>query len=204
MGTCCVCWKKTGFFSNNGVLKVGLEVCEECWKNKQRLVINKNSSEEDIRKARISRQYFEQHLNSGRLTNEVQEIIKELLDESVQSEASYMDYTNRKTTFMTTTGYNFEGHAIKEYLNIVNGEIVLGTGFLSELSASVTDFLGTTSDTIQGKIGKAKTMALENMIQSALGLGANAIIGIDFDITTLSNNIIAVSANGTAVVIEKV
>lgn len=47
-------------------------------------------------------------------------------------------------------------------------------------------------------------MALENMIQSALGLGSNAIIGIDFDITTLSNNIIAVSANGTAVVIEKV
>lgn len=113
MGTCCVCWKKTGFFSDNGVLKVGLEVCEECWKNKQRLVINKNSSEEDIRKARISRQYFEQHLNSGRLTNEVQGIIKQLLDESVRSEASYMDYTNRKTTFMTTTGYNFEGYAIK-------------------------------------------------------------------------------------------
>lgn len=143
-------------------------------------------------------------MNSGRLTNEVQGIIKELLDESVQSEASYMDYTNRKTTFMTTTGYNFEGYAIKKYLNIVNGKIVLGTGFLSELSASVTDFLGTTSGTIQGKIGKAKAMALENMIQSALGLGANAIIGIDFDITTLSNNIIAVSANGTAVVIEKV
>lgn len=89
-------------------------------------------------------------------------------------------------------------------MNIVNGEIVLGTGFLSELSASVTDFLGTTSGTIQGKIGKAKAMALENMIQSTLGLGSNAIIGIDFDITTLSNNIIAVSANGTAVVIEKV
>ena len=46
-------------------------------------------------------------------------------------------------------------------------------------------------------------MALENMISNAMEIGANAIIGIDFDIITFSNNMIAVSINGTAVVIKQ-
>ena len=48
-----------------------------------------------------------------------------------------------------------------------------------------------------------KKLALEDLIKKALYVGANAIIGIDFDIMTLSSNMIAVSANGTAVTIEK-
>ena len=42
------------------------------------------------------------------------------------------------------------------------------------------------------------------MILNAMTMDANAIIGIDFDITTFSNNMIGVSANGTAVVVEKI
>ncbi len=42
------------------------------------------------------------------------------------------------------------------------------------------------------------------MIINAMTVNANALIGVDFDITTFSNNIIAVSANGTAVVIKKI
>ena len=36
--------------------------------------------------------------------------------------------------FLLTTGYNFEGYSIERYDNIVHGGIVLGTGFLSDLS----------------------------------------------------------------------
>mgnify|MGYP002474615196 FL=1 len=42
------------------------------------------------------------------------------------------------------------------------------------------------------------------MIVNALAINANAIIGIDFDITTFSNNMIGVSVNGTAVVVEEI
>lgn len=50
----------------------------------------------------------------------------------------------------------------------------------------------------------AKELSVEKLkIQSVLA-GGNAVIGIDFDYITLSNNMIGVSANGTAVVIEKV
>ena len=87
---------------------------------------------------------------------------------------------------------------------MAHGEIVLGTGFYSELSASISDLLGTSSKTFEGKLSQAKRAAQEQMIINAMTLNANALIGVDFDITTFSNNIIAVSANGTAVVIEKI
>ena len=35
-------------------------------------------------------------------------------------------------------------------------------------------------------------------------MGANAVIGVDFDYLTFSNNMIGVVANGTAVNIEKI
>ena len=105
---------------------------------------------------------------------------------------------------LITTGYSFEGYKIVKYLNIVNGEIVLGTGFLSELSASVNDMLGMSSGTIEGKLSKAKQVAQSQMIEKAIGRGANALIGVDFDVNVLGNNMLVVSANGTAVVIEKI
>lgn len=105
---------------------------------------------------------------------------------------------------LITTGFNFEGYRIVKYLNIVNGEIVLGTGFLSELSASVNDMLGTASGTIGGKLSKAKQVVQTHLIEKSIGRGANALIGVDFDISILGNNMLIVSATGTAVVIEKI
>ncbi|MCI8389973.1 MAG: YbjQ family protein [Roseburia sp.] len=40
-------------------------------------------------------------------------------------------------------------------------------------------------------------------IEKALNVGANAVIGVDLDLMTLTNNMIVVSANGTAVLIEE-
>lgn len=67
----------------------------------------------------------------------------------------------------------------------------------------MNDLLGTSSGTFEGKMSKAKKIALNNLIEKSLSIGANALIGIDFDIMTLTNNMIVVSINGTAVVIEK-
>lgn len=50
---------------------------------------------------------------------------------------------------------------------------------------------------------EAKKAAYDQMIHNALVQGANALIGVDFDYITFSNNILGASANGTAVYIEK-
>ena len=105
---------------------------------------------------------------------------------------------------LITTGYNFEGYKIVSYKNIVHGEVVLGTGIFSDFSAAVNDLLGTTSGIMEGKLSKAKTIAQNQMIRNCICKGANALIGVDYDVMTLGNNMIVVSANGTAVVIEKI
>lgn len=109
----------------------------------------------------------------------------------------------RNVEHLLTSGFNFEGYRIVSYNGIVSGEVVMGTGFLSEFSASINDFLGSTSAEFSEKIVKAREMALSKMINASVAKGGNAIIGVDFDYTTFGNNMIAVSANGTSVVIEK-
>lgn len=106
-------------------------------------------------------------------------------------------------THMVTTGYNFDGYKITKYIDIIQSEIVLGTGFLSEISATVTDTLGISSSTMSNKLSEAKREVQYTLIRKSIKSGANATIGIDFDITTLRNNILVVSATGTAVVIEQ-
>ena len=50
----------------------------------------------------------------------------------------------------------------------------------------------------------AKDNALKELISNAMIEGANAAIGVTFNYTMFNNNMLGVSASGTAVVIEKV
>jgi len=102
-----------------------------------------------------------------------------------------------------TSGYDFNGYEIQEYLGYISTEIVLGTGFLSDFSASVSDLLGTTSGVYQDKLKAAKEMAIQNLEKDLQNLGGNAIIGLDLDISTYSSNMMGVVAGGTAVRIHR-
>lgn len=105
---------------------------------------------------------------------------------------------------MTTTGFNFEGYKITKYISVISGNVVLGTGLLTDASTVLNDFLGTTSNAFENKMEKAKSIAVQRLIEKSAKLGGNAIISIDFDFFTVGNNMIAVSANGTSVVIEEI
>lgn len=105
---------------------------------------------------------------------------------------------------MLTTGYDFCGYTITKYLGIVSGEVVLGTGFLSELSTSFSDLFGGQSEAFANKLESAKHAAMQCLIQHSAEKGGNAVIGLDFDYITFSSNMIGVVANGTSVVIEQV
>lgn len=97
---------------------------------------------------------------------------KMIEDENAQKEALLLQQKKilhkLKSQQMITTGYNFEGYKIDLYLGNVSGETVLGTGFLSELSASFNDALGSNSRTMEEKMGKAKDMAIRNMVTNAI------------------------------------
>lgn len=204
MAKCCVCGKKLGLLSGESfsIQHNNLWICDECQNNRSNINVkrNKNINQKTILN---SREYFRKCIDAGTVEQEVLQVIENMIEESVLAEEKNNEYHNRKKSFKTTNGYNFEGYHISDYLNIVSAETVLGTGFLSELSSQISDVFGTNSGMFEGKIATAKDMAVKNLVDKALDAGANALIGVDFDLMTLSNNIIVVSANGTAVVIDK-
>lgn len=124
-------------------------------------------------------------------------------EDFLKSDSNHEDTLKRRINHTLTSGYNFEGYKITSYRGIVSGEVVMGTGFLSEFAASINDFFGATSEEFGIKMSQAKEIATSKMIDSSVVKGGNAIIGVDFDYTTFGNNMIAVSANGTSVIIVK-
>lgn len=41
---------------------------------------------------------------------------------------------------LITTGYNFEGYVITQYIDVISASVVLGTGIFSSFGAAVADF----------------------------------------------------------------
>lgn len=125
------------------------------------------------------------------------------LEEQRRKEEDLQRIYHNRAIFKTTTGFDFDGYSIAHYLGVVSGEVVMGTGIFSEFSAGISDLFGTKSVIMAQKITEAKNAALQKLIDNCLTLGANAAIGIDIDVMTLNSNMIAVCANGTAVIIQK-
>jgi uncharacterized protein YbjQ (UPF0145 family) len=100
-----------------------------------------------------------------------------------------------------TTTPTIEGRPISKYHGIVTGEAILGANVFRDLFASITDIIGGRSGAYEQELGKARKTALGEMEDSARAMGANAIVGVDLDYEVI-NNMLMVSASGTAVVIE--
>lgn len=96
---------------------------------------------------------------------------------------------------MVTTGNDFQGYTIVEYKEIVFGEIVVPNGLLG-LVTTGTYF-------VSSALEKARQMAIDAMKVNASNCGANGIIAVDVDVSSIQANAVMVSANGTAVLIKK-
>jgi uncharacterized protein YbjQ (UPF0145 family) len=114
------------------------------------------------------------------------------------------DIVRLATKVLITTTPAIEGHRITDYLGIESVEIVIGTGFLSELTGDLSDFLGERSKAFERKLQDAKRVAFDRLRSLAAEQGANAVVGIDLDYTEFSGNRIGLIVNGTLVRIAPV
>ena len=103
---------------------------------------------------------------------------------------------------ISTTTPSIEGHRIATYHGIVVGEAILGANVFRDIFAGITDILGGRSGAYEQELGKARTVALREMEDHARDLGANAVVGVDLDYEVI-NNMLMVSASGTAVTIQR-
>jgi uncharacterized protein YbjQ (UPF0145 family) len=105
---------------------------------------------------------------------------------------------------LVTTTSTLDGKRITKYLGLVSGEAILGANIFRDLFAGIRDIVGGRSAAYEQELRRAKDIAVQEMLEQAKGLGANAVVGVDLDYETVgqSGGMLMVSASGTAVVVE--
>ena len=68
--------------------------------------------------------------------------------------------------------------------------------------ARIRDIVGGRAAAYEKELKKAKEIAINEMIEEARKLDANAILSVDLDYETIGQSMLMVSVSGTAVVIE--
>lgn len=200
-----LCCKVCGNFFTAEVPKIG---CDYCGGPTEILLTNEEVqaiSLEDLSSA--ARVVSEKFKYDNPLYNKELWDIREQRDVEKCRQKWEQEQTERKQKIlndnMMTTGYSFDGYKIVSYNGVISGEVVLGTGFLSEFGASLSDVFGMESNMFAKKLKLAKQAASKKLVEEAVRTGSNAVIGVDYDYVTFSSNMMGVIANGTGVTIEK-
>lgn len=106
-----------------------------------------------------------------------------------------------------TTGYDFQGYFITEYIDVFFDEVLFGIGFGRGIASSIdnifSSFSGGEATAMVEKLNDVKNELRKRVISKAQRAGANALIGIDFESSRLGE-LLMVSMTATAVKIEKI
>jgi len=103
--------------------------------------------------------------------------------------------------FLATVVPNDDGAKVAKYLGVVNGEAIIGANIFRDLFSSVRDVVGGRAGGYERALAGARDAALGEMVATAKELGADGVVGIDFDYEVLgeANGMMMVSVSGTAV-----
>lgn len=103
------------------------------------------------------------------------------------------------TEMLITTTPAMEGHPITGYLGVVTAQGVLGVNAFKDVSAGMRNIFGGRARSYENELASGVSDALAEMERQAVQLGADAVVGVDIDYETAGNNMLMVSASGTAV-----
>jgi len=95
-----------------------------------------------------------------------------------------------------------EGRRVAAYLGVVGGDAIVGANMFRDFFAGIRDIVGGRAGGYEKALRGAKESAIEDMVEAARELGADAVIGVDLDYETVGESMLMVSANGTAVRLE--
>lgn len=103
--------------------------------------------------------------------------------------------------FLATVEPKGPGASVAQYLGLVNGEAIIGANIFRDMFSSVRDVVGGRAGGYERALAGARDAALDEMKAAAKEMGANGIIGIDFDYEVLgeTNGMMMVTVSGTAV-----
>ena len=178
----------------------------------------------DKYKEKISKSFMSSDFNVEADLNELVSFVKAkiALEEAEQAEQAQAEAERIKAEqernaeiakVLVTSGYSFEGYRITKYSGYISGDdaISVDRGFDGWNSTG-----GNTGEYLLHALTLIRQNAIRELKEAAYDLGCNAIIGVDFDYidlapetanstggTTYYPYVFCVTANGTAVTIEK-
>ena len=102
---------------------------------------------------------------------------------------------------IATTTPTIEGRRVVQYLGVVTGEAVIGANLFRDLFASIRDVVGGRSGSYERTMREGRNEAIDDLMDEAERLGADAVIGVslDFEGGLNGGSMMMVSAAGTAV-----
>lgn len=88
-------------------------------------------------------------------------------------------------------------------LGMITGNVTVGTGLFNEFSQGISDMFGAINQQsgMALKVNKGEAAARAIIVQKAVALGANCVIGVDIDYGITTNNAATVNMQGTAIVV---
>lgn len=102
-----------------------------------------------------------------------------------------------------STTPTIDGYTIREYKGVVTGEAIIGANVFKDFFAGIRDIVGGRAGSYEKVLRDARDSSMQEMMQQAQAMGANAVVGIDVDYETIGSNgsMLMVAVSGTAVVI---
>lgn len=93
------------------------------------------------------------------------------------------------------------GPRVASWLGVVHGEAIIGANIFRDMFSSVRDVVGGRAGGYERALSGARDAAVDDMIAAAGELGADGVIGMDFDYEVLgeNNGMMMVCVSGTAV-----
>ena len=104
---------------------------------------------------------------------------------------------------MTSTAFEIPNYKVIENLGVDRGILVRSRSIFGNIGAALQSLVGGNITLYSDLCEKTRQDAFEMMTRSAQELGANAIIGIRYDATEITQGITEVLCYGTAVIVKK-
>ena len=104
---------------------------------------------------------------------------------------------------MVSTTFELNGYRIVRSLGVVRGITVRSRSVIGTIGAGLQTLIGGNITLLTNLCEKSREEAFSLMLEHAAQLGANAIVGAQYDATEVMQGVTEVLAYGTAVVVEK-
>ncbi|MFP5399106.1 MAG: heavy metal-binding domain-containing protein [Gammaproteobacteria bacterium] len=103
--------------------------------------------------------------------------------------------------FLATVVPDQDGARVAKFLGVVHGEAIIGANIFRDMFSSIRDVVGGRAGGYERALSGARDAAVQDMIAAARELGADGVVGIDFDYEVLgeANGMMMVAVSGTAV-----